>query len=492
MIARRSLGIVAALAAGLLIGCPAGTSKQKKKETDAIEADEIDWPPNRDGEPRDLASVDGSRETVLFEDATIMTAAGEVYEEGDLLIEEGKIREVSPDSIEAPEAAEVIDASGKYLTPGIIDTHSHMGDYPVPNVEAHSDGNEATQPTTPGVDAANSVWPQDPAFQRAVAGGVTAVQVLPGSANVMGGRAVTLEMHPGISAQAMAFDGAPDGMKMACGENPKRVYGSRNQMPSTRMGNAAVLRSTFQQAVEKKAAYEQYRASLAEWRNKPESERGPEPSPPPRDFGLENLIRVMEGDLLLHVHCYRADDMVTFLQVADEFDVEIRSFHHAVEAYKIRDLLSKWDVSVSTWADWWGFKIEAHDAIPQNAGLVDTAGGRAVIHSDSSHGVQRLNQEAAKAYYAAIDQGLEISENEALRWITAHAAWTLGVEDVTGTLEAGKRADVVLWSGHPFRIYTRAEKVWVEGVREFDRSEDPRPWSDFEVGQSPERREVTP
>jgi imidazolonepropionase-like amidohydrolase len=258
------------------------------------------------------------------------------------------------------------------------------------------------------------------------------------------------------------------------------------------MGNAAVLRSTFQQAVEKKAAYEQYRASLAEWRNKPESERGPEPSPPPRDFGLENLIRVMEGDLLLHVHCYRADDMVTFLQVADEFDVEIRSFHHAVEAYKIRDLLSKWDVSVSTWADWWGFKIEAHDAIPQNAGLVDTAGGRAVIHSDSSHGVQRLNQEAAKAYYAAIDQGLEISENEALRWITAHAAWTLGVEDVTGTLEAGKRADVVLWSGHPFRIYTRAEKVWVEGVREFDRSEDPRPWSDFEVGQSPERREVTP
>ena len=473
------------------LGCPAETTTQQKADEEEVQGG-VTWPPNADQEPRNLTPVEGETETVLFEKATVMTAAGETYPEGYVLIADGDIEKVSPEPIEAPEDATTIDASGKFLTPGIIDTHSHMGVYPVPFIDAHGDGNEMTDPTTPGGDAAHSTWPQDPALQRGVARGVTKIQILPGSANLMGGRAVTLEMHPGISTQAMVFEEAPDGMKMACGENPKAVYGSKGQMPSTRMGNMKVLRSTFQEAVELRESYRRYRDKLAKWKQKGKRKGEQKPKPPSRDFGLENLIGVLEGDLLLHVHCYRADEMVQFLQLADEFGFEIRSFHHGLEAYKIRDILAKWDVSVSTWADWWGYKIEMHDGIPQNAGLISSAGGRAVIHSDSSIGVQRLNQEAAKAYYAALERGLDVSENEALRWITANAAWTLGVDDVTGTLEKGKRADIVLWSAHPFSVYARAEKVWVEGVREYDRSDDPRPWSDFELGQQNQEREVTP
>ncbi len=485
---QRTFGRVIVALALLAAGC--GGSQASQTSTGE---DEVVWPPNYDQEPRNLTPTEVEPETVLFEKATIMTAAGETLLEGYMLIRDGEIAEVSSKSIEAPDDAEVIDAEGKYLTPGLIDTHSHIGVYSVPFVQAHSDGNEATSPTTPGVDAAHASWPQDPALQRAIAGGVTALQILPGSANLMGGRTVVLEMHPGISTQSMVFEEAPDGLKMACGENPKRVYGQRGQMPSTRMGNTKVLRDTFQRAKEMKREYDDYRQKLEKWRATDEPKESNKPEPPSRDLSMENLVRLLEGEMLLHVHCYRADDMVKFLEIADEFGVEIRSFHHATQAYKIRDILAQWDVSVSTWADWWGFKIEAHDAIPQNAGLVAKGGGRAVIHSDSSFGIQHLNQEAAKAYYAAKHAGLDISENEALRWITANPAWTLGISDITGTLEEGKRADVVLWSDHPFSVYAKARKVWVEGEREYDRERDSRPWSDFEVGQFPtEQREPSP
>jgi imidazolonepropionase-like amidohydrolase len=468
------------LAAALLAGCATGSAGDKAPE---FTAEDIDWPEGMNAQPRDLTPVEVEPETVLIEGATIMTATGEVIEGGSLLLEDGKIARVSEEKIEAPEGAKVVDGTGRFVTPGLIDTHSHLGVYPTPYVKAHSDGNEASAPTTPQVDAAHSTWPQDPGFQKALAGGVTALQILPGSANIIGGRAVTLELHPGISARAMHFDGAPDGLKMACGENPKRVYGDRGGMPSTRMGTMAVWRQTLQKARETRRAYEKYREALARWKSAKEPDPKSKPQPPSRDLGMETLIGAMEGDILVHIHCYRADEMIQVLELADEFDFEIRSFHHALEAYKIRDVLAEWNVAVSTWADWWGYKVEMHDGIPQNAALIHAAGGRAIIHSDSPNDIQRLNQEAAKAYWAAKHEGMELSEDDALRWITANPAWALGIDEATGTIEAGKRADVVLWSKHPFSVYAEADMVWVEGVREYDRAEDPAPWSDFEVGQ---------
>ena len=220
-----------------------------------------------------------------------------------------------------PAGAVIIDGTGKYVTPGIIDVHSHLGNYPSPSVEAHSDGNEATSPTTPEVWAEHSVWPQDPGFSRALAnGGVTTLQILPGSANLMGGRSVTLKNVYARTAQGMKFPGAPYGMKMACGENPKRVYGAKGRMPSTRMGNLAVNRQTWIKA--------------QEYRKKRDG--GKEFS---RDLGMETLAGVLDGDILIHNHCYRADEMAIVLDMAKEFGYKVSTFHHAVESYKIADLL---------------------------------------------------------------------------------------------------------------------------------------------------------
>ncbi|MGM0556390.1 MAG: amidohydrolase family protein [Myxococcota bacterium] len=472
-------------AIALVVGC-ASTGEQPTDEPAEVE---LDWSRDIDRSARDLSPVSVEPETVLIENATVMTAAGDIIDGGSVLLEDGRIVAISAGELDAPDGAAVVDGTDKFVTPGIIDTHSHLGVYPTPHVAAHMDGNEMTAPTTPDVSAAHGVWPQDPGFQKALAGGITSLQILPGSANLIGGRAVTLQMHPGISTEAMRFPQAPPGLKMACGENPKRVYGSRGQKPSTRMGSMAVFRQTFQKAREALDTYRDYRERKAGWEASEKQDPMTEPKEPARDFGMETLMGVLTGDVLVHVHCYRADEMIQILQLADEYGFDVRSFHHAVEAYKIRDVLAEWNVSVSTWADWWGFKIEAHDAIPQNAALVSEAGAPAVIHSDSAYGIQRLNQEAAKAMWRARHAGMEVTDDEALRWITYNAAWALGIEEMTGTLEQGKRADVVLWSHHPFSVYARAEKVWVEGVREYDREQNPQPWSDFEVSQLPKSDE---
>jgi len=405
--------------------------------------------------------------TTLIRGAIVLTGTGERLDGADVLIKDGRIAGVGT-NLDAGDA-DVVDATGKWLTPGIIDVHSHLGVYASPGTASHSDGNEMTAPVTAEVWAEHSVWPQDPGFTTALAGGVTAMQILPGSANLIGGRGVTLKNVPGRSVMDMKFPGAPHGLKMACGENPKRVYGSRGQAPSTRMGNVAGYRAAWIEA--------------AEYRDKLEAAKNGQGEAPTRDLRLETLAGVLNGEILVHNHCYRGDEMAIMLEIAKEFGYTIAAFHHAVEAYKIGDLLAEADTCAAVWADWWGFKMEAYDGIRENAALVDKAGACAIIHSDSGIGIQRLHQEAAKVMGAAARVGIDIPPESAIRWITLNAAKSLGVADQTGTLEEGKMADVVIWDGSPFSVYTHAERVYIDGALAYERGNDAvNPVTDFTLG----------
>ncbi|MBB4636647.1 amidohydrolase [Longimicrobium terrae] len=411
--------------------------------------------------------------TTLIRGGTVMTAAGQIIPNGQVLMRDGRIAAVGA-TVDAPADAVVVDATGKFVTPGVIDTHSHLGAYASPGVEASSDGNEATSPNTAEVWVEHSVWPQDPGFVRALEGGVTTMQILPGSANLFGGRSVVLRNVPSRTVQGMKFPGAPYGLKMACGENPKRVYGQRGG-PSTRMGEVAGFRSAWIRAAD-------YRRRMDEWDRGGRSAS----SMPTRDLELETLAGVLRGEILVHNHCYRADEMAQMIDISHEFGFRIRSFHHGVEAYKIRDLMARDSIAGSLWADWWGFKMEALDFTRANLAMVHQAGARAIVHSDDPTGIQKLNQEAAKAVEAGREAGIEVSENDALRWFTANAAWALGIDGETGTLESGKRADVVIWSANPFSVYARADRVYIDGALLFDRFDPSRqPQTDFELGLFP-------
>jgi imidazolonepropionase-like amidohydrolase len=407
-----------------------------------------------------------SRATVI-RNVTIFTAVGPRIVNGSILLRDGKIAAVGT-SVDAPADAIVIDGAGKFVTPGLIDTHSHMGVYAAPGVQANSDGNEATNPVTAHVWAEHSVWPQDPQFPRALAGGITTAQILPGSANLIGGRSVVLKVVPARTVQAMKFPGAKYGLKMACGENPKRVYASRG--PSTRMGNVAGYRNAWIQA-------EQYRRRWDKWLVDKKGD------PPSRDLGNETLAEVLRGNILVHNHCYRGDEMAQMIDIAREFGYKIRSFHHGVEAYKIADLLARDSISASIWADWGGFKMEALDGVKGNMALVHQAGARTVVHSDDPSGIQRLNQEAAKGIAAGAALGITVTEEDAITWLTLNPAWSLGLDDRIGSIEVGKNADIVLWSGNPFSVYSRAERVWIDGAQMFDRTDPAEAWrTDFELG----------
>jgi imidazolonepropionase-like amidohydrolase len=413
-----------------------------------------------------------SRATVIT-NATILTAAGPQIDGGSVLLQNGKVAAVGQ-TVNAPPDAVVIDGTGKWVTPGIIDDHSHLGVYAAPGIESLQDGNEATSPNTAEVSSEHAIWPQDPQFELALAGGVTAMHILPGSANLFGGRSVTVKNVPARTADAMKFPGAPYGLKMACGENPMRVYGSKGG-PSTRMGNVAGYRKAWQAATEYRAKWRQWKDGGSDATKKPD-----------RNLQLETLMGVLDGEIRIQNHCYRADEMATMIDISKEFGFKIASFHHAVEAYKIRDLLAANDICASMWADWWGFKLEAYDGIMQNIALVQEAGGCAIVHSDSADGTQRLNQEAAKAIRAGAEAGITISRADAVKWLTINPAKAIGIEKMTGSLEPGKNADVVIWSGDPFSAYAHAERVFIDGVQMFDRTDTSRtPHSDFQLGFRP-------
>src|SRR5467141_4217966 len=407
---------------------------------------------------------------VLIRNATIMTATGQEIQGGSILFRDGRIVAVGT-NVEAPAGAVVVDGTGKYVTPGLIDDHSHLGVYAAPGTDAESDGNEATNPVTAEVWAEHSFWPQDPQIPLAIAGGITVIQALPGSANLIGGRSAVLRLIPARTVQEMKFPGARYGLKMACGENPKRVYRTRG--PSTRMGNMAGYRAAFIQA-------EQYLSRWDKWNKDHQGD------PPQRDLRLESLAEALRGNIYVQNHCYRADEMAQMIDLGHEFGFKIRSFHHAVESYKIADLLAREGVSVSVWADWGGFKEEAMDGVQESAALNQQAGGRPLLHSDSPSGIQRLNQEAAKAMYAGQRAGIPITRDQALRWVTVNPAWTLGLDSIVGTLEPGKMADVVIWSADPFSVYSKAVQVYNDGWLVYDRNDAAhQPRTDFELGEVP-------
>lgn len=456
------LGMLAALGLALLSASAASGEDKKdgKVKTSPSAAPADPYPSTYAPYPSQPTAIRG---------ATILDGEGGRIERGTILLSGGRVEAVGGPDTPIPADVLVIDGRGKFVTPGVIDVHSHLGDYATPSVAAHSDGNEMSSPVTADVWAEHSVWPQDPGFSRAlVNGGVTALQILPGSANLFGGRSVILKNVPARTVQGMKFPGAPYGLKMACGENPKRVYGARKQKPSTRMGNVALDRQTWIAARE----YQKKRAD------------GKEQT---RDLDMETLADVLEGKILVQNHCYRADEMAIVIDMAKEFNYRVTAFHHAVESYKIADLLRESGICSAMWADWWGFKMESYDAIEENIPLVHSAGACAIVHSDDENQIQRLNQEAAKALANGRRMGLDISEADAWRWLSYNPAKAIGVADRTGSLRPGKMADVVLWNGNPFSVYTRPEKVWIDGALLFD-ANDPsrRPVSDFELGQAGE------
>jgi imidazolonepropionase-like amidohydrolase len=385
---------------------------------------------------------------LVIKNATVMTASHGTITQGSVWVHNGKIAGVGA-TVNAPSSATVIDATGKYLTPGIIDPHSHSA--------LGNDVNEATSPVTPSMMMIDAFDSTDKALYQALAGGVTTELLLHGSANMIGGQAVVIKNKFGLSREELLFPNAPRSIKFASGENPKRVYGSRNQLPSTRMGNFEIMRQSFEDAKVYKKEWDDYNAKLAKGDK--------DLVTPHRDLKLEALADVLNGKLYVQIHCYRADEFLTEEAIAKEYGYKIRAFHHALEMYKVGDKIAKDDTAIATFADWWGYKDEAWDAIPWNAVMSMRQGVRVALKSDSNDHIRRLNQEAGKmVHYGGA------TEDEAIAMVTLNPAWIIGVQDHTGSIDVGKDADLVIWNMDPLSTYARAEKVYIDGDLFFDNS----------------------
>jgi imidazolonepropionase-like amidohydrolase len=395
----------------------------------------------------------GTTQETLIRNATILTVTRGTLRGADLLVRNGKIAAVGP-NLSAPAGARVIDGTGKFILPGIIDAHSHsMMDGSV---------NECTNSVTSMVRTQDILNPTDVDLYRALAGGVTSLLLLHGSCNAIGGQSTTVKIKYGRPAAEFPFPGAPPGIKFALGENPKRtnfnVPGLQRRYPATRMGVEQVIRDAFSRARDYRAEWEEYRAASRNNRNL---------IPPRRDLELEPLVEILEGRRYVHAHCYRADEILMLISLADEFGFKVRTFQHVLEGYKVASEIARHGAGASAFADFWGYKMEAYDAIPYNAAIMTRRGVNVSLNSDSDERARRLNIEAAKMVrYGGL------SEEEALKLITWNPAWQLGIQERVGSIEVGKDADFAIWNGHPLSVYSRAEMTFVDGEPLFDREQD--------------------
>ena len=411
----------------------------------------------------------------LIVNVVLLDGAGARFDGVDILVENGRIAAVGQ-KLAQPRGAILVHGLSRWVTPGLIDVHSHAGTFVLPQSAAESDASDVSEladPNQADIWIEHGVRTTDPVFRRALAGGVTAMQILPGSSNLFAGRSVVVKPINVPTVAEMKFPGAPQGMKLACGSNPTSSFGGRGRGPNSRSGAIALMRRALIDA--------------GHHRRGPEAERGRRRGPPRTrpELKVDALAHMLDGTLLVHVHCYRADDMATIMALADEFGFKVSAFHHATEAYKIAAPLARHGACVAVWPDWWGFKREAEDAIPENAALIHRAGGCVVMHSDIPVLGDKLTLEAAKAMAAGRRAGIAIAREEAIRWVTSNAAKALGLSDRIGTIAPGFNADLILWSGDPFSVRSRVDVVFIDGAIAFDRKK-PTPVSDFELGR-PER-----
>jgi imidazolonepropionase-like amidohydrolase len=391
---------------------------------------------------------------ILIQNATVLTVTKGTFQ-GSVLIRDGKIAEVGP-KIAAPAGAIVIDATGKFLMPGIVDCHSHI---------AADSINEGSVSVSSMVGIEDVLNPDDIAIYRALAGGVTVANVLHGSANSIGGKCTVIKLRWGKDAHDLIFQGAMPGIKFALGENPKRA-GNQNpgrvntnlRYPATRMGVEDVIRQAFTEAKEYQQIWADYTAKVA---------RGESAIPPRRDLKLEPLVEVLEGKRFVHSHCYRQDEILMLLRVADDFGFKIRTLQHVLEGYKVAKEIAAHGAGASTFSDWWSYKLEAFDAIPYNAAIMASKGVLVSLNSDSAELMRHLNDEAAKTMkYGGV------SEDDALAMITINPAKQLAIDSKVGSIEVGKDADLTLFDKHPLSNYAKVEKVFIDGTEYFDRERD--------------------
>jgi imidazolonepropionase-like amidohydrolase len=390
---------------------------------------------------------------ILIQNATVLTVSHGTIEHGSILIRDGKIAEVGQ-SIKPPKDAQVIDAAGQFVIPGIIDCHSHI---------AAESINEGSVSVSSMVNMEEVLNPEDVDIYRDLAGGVTAANILHGSANSIGGQTLVIKLRWGQPASKLPFESAVPGIKFALGENPKRsnfsIPGQPKRYPATRMGVEETIRGAFSEARDYKKSWEDYNKRVASGEKNV--------IPPRRDLRLEPLVEVLEGRRYVHSHCYREDEILMLLRVAKEFGFKVRTFQHVLEGYKVADELAAAGVGASTFSDWWAYKVEAYDAIPYNAALMTRRGVIVSINSDDAEEATHLNQEAAKSMKFG-----GLSHDEALKLVTLNPAIQLGIDKRVGSIDVGKDADLAIYNHDPLSAYAVVQKTIIDGRVYFDRERD--------------------